>query len=43
MGPAKSVTYNIADEEKGEAEKLVALTFKSQATKGRDRIKGCFD
>ena len=43
MGPVKSVTYNVADEEAGESEKLLNLDFKSSASKSRDRIKACFN
>ena len=40
MGPVKSVTYNVADEEKGEMAELVTIAFKSQASKMKDNIKG---
>ena len=43
MGPVKSITYNVADEEAGEIEKLVGLDFKSSASAIRDRIKSCFN
>ena len=42
MGPVKSVTYNVDDEEAGE-EKIITLAFKASASESRDRIKGCFN
>ena len=43
MGAVKSITYNVADEEAGDIEKLVNLDFKSSASEAKDRIKGCFN
>ena len=43
MGPAKSVTYNVADEEKGEEAFPITVAFKAQANESRDNIKACFN
>ena len=42
MGPAVSITYNVADEEAGEEAKMITVAFKAAASEGRDRITGCF-
>ena len=43
MGPVNSVTYNVSDEEKGEVDEFVTLSFKAAACEARDRIRSCFD
>ena len=42
MGPANSVTYNVADIEVGESDELITLQFKAASPEEKDHIKGAF-